>query len=363
MHKCHALWIYWGVSQTCLTALFADSTPDGERLHYFTQRLIVGRLARMFGPAVGLVMFYFLGDDWTTQECANVIAAAQVVAMPCVVLLWFLRDEHADDDMEPADEASHNGSTSAKIRDYGTASSQSSGISLVSVGQSDDNQHSEETRDGRKDYLFFAINLSIFEATTFLAAGLSLKFFPIFFMENLHLHPSIVQIIYLINPLGQIPLVHVVKALASRFGRIQVTAVMSWLGTLSLFAMILFYHSVTRYNPTTTNITWTCAFFVARMWLMNSTLALRKSALMDAVPKKERARWGALESFNSATWAGSAFIGGFLVTAHSVLFNFAVTGIFQIIAIIPLLFIFREVATFQRKASTSDLASRVDSIA
>ena len=47
-------------------------------------------------------------------------------------------------------------------------------------------------------------------------------------------------------------------------------------------------------------------------WLVNCTAGLTKSVLNDYVSKKHRAKWAALDSINTSSWAGSAMLGGFL---------------------------------------------------
>ena len=76
---------------------------------------------------------------------------------------------------------------------------------------------------------------------------------------------------------------------------------------------------------------------------MNSTQGLTKSVLMDNVPSDERGRWTSLEAVNRMSWSGSAVIGGWLIGEGGILFNFYITAIIQIVATVPLFFLFRVV--------------------
>lgn len=72
---------------------------------------------------------------------------------------------------------------------------------------------------------------------------------------------------------------------------------------------------------------------------MNAPGALTRSVLMDNVPKRERAKWSALESVTMFSWAGSAALGGLLVNWNGILFNFIFTAWFQLFSTIPLLLV------------------------
>jgi len=83
--------------------------------------------------------------------------------------------------------------------------------------------------------------------------------------------------------------------------------------------------------------------FVIRTALMNGPKALTRSIIMDQVPKEHRAKWSSLESFNTASWSGSAFIGGVLVDRFGILNNFYATSCLQAVALIPVLFILKRI--------------------
>jgi MFS family permease len=67
--------------------------------------------------------------------------------------------------------------------------------------------------------------------------------------------------------------------------------------------------------------------YVIRTSIMNGVGGIKRSILMDCVPKKSRAAWNSFESITRFTWSGSAFLGGFLVEQYSFKFCFLVTAI------------------------------------
>jgi len=66
--------------------------------------------------------------------------------------------------------------------------------------------------------------------------------------------------------------------------------------------------------------------FMLRGSLANATGPLDKSILTDYTPSTKRGFWNAIESFNSMTWSGSAFIGGIISDKGDYQRTFWVTG-------------------------------------
>ena len=88
-----ALWgSLWGVVYTAISALFSDSLPPGSRSLWFTRRVILIKLGNTVGPIVVLVMFYFLGNEWTAKECSIVMMVGQAVCVVPLLLLCWMND-------------------------------------------------------------------------------------------------------------------------------------------------------------------------------------------------------------------------------------------------------------------------------
>ena len=87
--------LYWGCAQTSITALFADSIPDGQRSRYITTRSILIKCGQLAGPSTALVLFLQMGDKWTIHECSTVMAIGQIICLPAVFLLCWLDDDAA----------------------------------------------------------------------------------------------------------------------------------------------------------------------------------------------------------------------------------------------------------------------------
>jgi len=389
------LWgVFWGICNTTISALFADSIPDGERSKFFTQRNIAQILGNLFGPVIALIMFTNLGDEWTTSECKVVMALGQFIGFPAIVLLCFMNDDYCvshdeederieqlsieieqDDDDDDDDDEEHRETfkytamedgqiqdkeeeieqhhkypkkviSSLEIDSDLTESllSRSSSVSTststpiadnLSLSRSNNDESDIETEYmyGIPKHRLIPIFIASADLIQGLGAGMSIRYFPIFFLDNLHLSPDKVQIIMILAFSCLTFLTKIVQRIGEKYGRVQVAAFFRWIGVSLTIALVLSYH----YNMSTPII---CTIFILRMAAMNSTSSQTRSVLMDAVPSGERAKWSSLESVNMFSWSGSAAIGGLLVNWKGIMFNFSITATIQLLGTIPLFLLF-----------------------
>lgn len=349
-----AVWgCFWGIANTSLVALFADSIPEGQRSVYFTKRSILNTIGNIAGPLVSLVMFAVLGDNWKLRDCAIVMIVGQAICFPAVVMLCFFRDD--DDGFEEGDLSTLGGCT-----DCGTAADAEPLMSELMLAEEpcelqqqeeaalslegalvDDGEESSMDEGHARTFFFGCIPNDRYIATLVatadliagLGSGMSIRYFPIFFVDNLKLRPVAVQILYVIAPVLQASLMHLAQKLSKRFGRCHVTVALKWIGICFMFAMI------TAYMVQLPTIC-ICVVYILRTAFMNSTGALTRSMLMDNVPKEERGKWSALESVNMFSWSGSAALGGVLVGAVGILPLFGITASIQLLATLVLVPLF-----------------------
>lgn len=83
-----------GISNTGITALFADSIPSGERGKYFTKRMILQKFGNKAGPLMGILAFVVLGNEWTSRDCAIVMIVGLLFCIPAMMCLCFLSDTY-----------------------------------------------------------------------------------------------------------------------------------------------------------------------------------------------------------------------------------------------------------------------------
>jgi MFS family permease len=393
---------FWGIASTCLTALFADSVPNGQRSKYFTHRSILINLGNVTGPIVALIMFVVLGDEWNIRDCSIVMAAGQLICLPAVLLLCWLKDND-----ENCNEDDENSLTTSLLDQSESPSGSPNMLSDAANDNRNDTAtaelqepHRDETYNATKLVSMFPCccsnnqeriipsmvatadcmaglasgeflrilfvllpNLVLYSDSLFfffIAVGMSIRYFAIFLYDNLKIKPVHVQILYMIAPLLQASLAKVAQALAKKHGRCYIAVVFKWIGISLMLAMVGM--SKVKASSIANNGALVkaaiCTLLVLRTAFMNSTSALTKSVLMDHVPKDERAKWSALESFNMFSWSGSAALGGILVDSDGILFTFCITAALQFVATFPHLLLATSAVQHEDHQATRRISSQ-----
>lgn len=348
-----SIWgIFWGICNTSVMALFADSIVDGDRSYYFMQRQILQICGNAFGPVVALYMFTRLGDEWTITACSSVISAGQFLAVPSLILLCFMNDDyciqetpvdsysncedndyHYDSDLTEST-SGHEQDTDEECTYEGPDIEIPDGMPV----QEDVVTKTTVSSTESKGCCCIPANrvipslVATSDVLGGLAAGMSIRYFPIFFLDNLKLSPAQVQIVFIASMTIVAVMGRIAQIAGTKFGRIETTIVCKCCGSLFLTIMISAYKM--SVSPLIV-----CIFYLLRTALVNAPGALTRSVLMDHVPKQERGKWSALESVNMFSWSGSAAIGGILVGMKGIFFNFNFTACVQLIATIPLFFL------------------------
>jgi len=175
------------------------------------------------------------------------------------------------------------------------------------------------------------------------------KFFALFFKYKVLLSPSQVNWVYVVAPLFVISLSLVTARIARYLGRILTPVIFSSTGICMLFTLWILGQfkddDGVEYLWRETHLV--LPIFVMRMACMNCCQPIRKSVLIDFVPKKARARWNSLDSITKMSWSGSAVFGGILCDKYGYGASFLVTACMQTVAIsiYACLFFFRHEIT------------------
>ena len=322
---------YWGMVQTAVLALFTDSIPSGLTTKYFTQRLLVTRCGVAMGPFSSLIIFLCIGNRWTISQCSWVLILSQLLSLPGLILPWYLNDDNITQasttgSIQDQDESSkiqimreEGNNETRRILNSSYKSNIYGASSVLSLNTCPSNQLS-----GKKA-TEIARTIAACDLISNLANGISIRFFPVFFMDKLSMNPSGIQILYFCNPILGIGMASLAHHLSIKSNRCLVSIILELIGIFFFSSFILFYqytHALHGDAPSMTSRVFICVLFVLRTIFLNSTQALTKSIMMDVVPKEERGRWSSFESINNATWAGSAFLGGILCHRFGFAVNF-----------------------------------------
>jgi MFS family permease len=331
--------VLWGVAGGIVNgpaqALYADSTPAGERSKYYTYLFAAYVLSSCVGPLISILLFQTVGDDWNLYDLRAVLYVGLALeGVNAFVMMFF-------DDRKALDEGGGGGNN----ENHGM---RSPGATSEDAAQHDDEerantaltpamQSSNTVRDDRPPQVngTLARRRRLIPYITFLqglifaiGSGMTVKFFPLFFKDDVGLSPSHVQVIYVIIPIVMTTLSSLGQKLASTgFGRVQAALVLRTVGVSLLFLMVFGWKGFLDRHP----MVLVCVY-ILRTSFINSTYPLDESVLMDFVPKDERARWKSLESVAAFGWCGSAAVGGWIADKYDYRYTFLVTAILQSIA-------------------------------
>ena len=172
----------WGIAyaifQGPAQALLADSTPTGNRSWYFTKNAQLNFLANAAGPIVAIAMFALHGDEWHPTTLRNVLIVGIGINVLMTIPMMLMRDDCALAE-EMAGAAPGTAPSAAP-----TSDTPESGGGYASA-EAQANVHAQRSaRLRRVPYVVFSSGI-LFA----LGSGMTIKFFPLFFKNDLRLSP------------------------------------------------------------------------------------------------------------------------------------------------------------------------------
>ncbi|MFX1517385.1 MAG: MFS transporter [Promethearchaeota archaeon] len=294
--------LFQGMNRPSLEAIFADSVESGTRSKAYAWNHLIRQIAMASGPFVNIVLFIFLGDIWEIQILKIVMVFGLIISMSSLLIMLRFDDK----------------------KSLGIASEH---LDLEYTPDSDQNNFLS------RPSLVIIITLLISNLVIGFGAGMTVKFFPIFFMKQYSLTPIPVQLIMgMTSVITGLTSIYTQKHSLKR-GRAEMIFLVQGIATVCLF-IISFYPPIFVLIP----------IFLTRGSLMNASQPLSRSILMDVVPKRNRGKINSLETLAwGMFWNFSAAIGGFLIGSNN---NFRlcfivttclyVIGTLLILIIIPL---------------------------
>ncbi|MBB6482469.1 MFS transporter [Spirochaeta isovalerica] len=293
------LWgVFQGLSQPSAESILANSLPSGERSGPYARIHMLRQFGLATGPVLNVILFLILGDKWELGILKTVMTAGLAVSLISIIIMIFLKDRH------------EMGDRSEGILAEETDNEKAGGFSLKS----------------RKAVPLILISSSFIIGT---GAGMTVKFFPVFFRDIYGLKPIAVQIIlgisfFITGLISIYTQKHSIKK-----GRPQMIILVQGL-SIACLAGMAFYPPLWLLIP----------LFIARGALMNASQPLNRSIMMDFVPKSRRGFWNSLQTVAwGLFWNASAAIGGFLIGENNYALCFFITAIVYVIGTLPNFFL------------------------
>ncbi|KAL3136845.1 hypothetical protein ABBQ38_005552 [Trebouxia sp. C0009 RCD-2024] len=276
-----------------------------------------GLAGMSIGPCAAAATFAITGNTWHVATLQHVILVGMVLAVvPVLALLCF------DDDLSL-------GAESDAVRHHSTTADQQAG----GTGKATDVQQHASRRTVSEQYIPYLLATS--DVLFGLASGMTIKFFPIFFLKQVALPPIGTNFVLAGTPLCVAIMSSLAAPISHLFGRAQTILLFKAIGVNLMGFMGLYPEIWTKLGVI-------IPVYVVRTAIINSAYPLQKSILMDYVPKESRARWNSLDGVLIFGWSGSALLGGILVDKYGFDVTFCITALMQGIGacfLIPLVFL------------------------
>ncbi|WP_372808070.1 MFS transporter [Pontiella sp.] len=277
-------------------ALLADSVASGNRSGIYTRIHATRQFGMTFGPLLSIFLFLWLGNTWELSILRRVMTAGLGFAMVSIFLLAGLKERHT-------------------------------------LGDESESVHhapgAERHQAARKGQRFVPMTILLANFIVGMGAGMTVKFFPVFFRDIYNLSPVQVQLILTLTFAVSAGLGILAQRISKKRGRAQMIVLVQALA-IGCLASIAFYPAVI----------WLVPLFALRNALMNASQPLSRSIIMDFVPKKNRGTWNALQSVAwGIFWSASAVLGGFLIGDGNFRQCFLITAGVYAIGTLPILFI------------------------
>lgn len=287
------LWgAFQGLTRPAFESIIADSLETGNRSSIYSKIHLIRQFFLASGPVLNILLFILFGDKWDINILRSVMLVGISISLLSTFVLFFFKDEH-------------------------------------SIGKESESLYINQ--DQNKDKSKFAkkipVLLVISNLIIGMGAGMTVKFFPVFFRSIYGLKPIPVQIIMGLTFLFTGIIGIIAQKFSKKKGRVEIILTVQILATICL-VIIGFYPSILLLIP----------LFVMRGSLMNASQPLSRSILMDVVPKKNRGKWNSLEAIAwGLFWNASAVFGGFIIGNNNFQLCFFITAGIYFIGTIPII--------------------------
>lgn len=319
--------LFNALSRPSIEALFADSVVSGYRSKIYSWAHLVNQFAMAVGPFLSAILFVIFGNTWDILILKKVMYVGFAITILSIILLYFFTDKRS------------LGKESESIPEEVAQSTQEENNSRLALKV-----------DSVKSQKLIPILLISANLIIGIGAGMTIKYFPVFFSEQYLVSPVWLQIIMGGTSLATGIIAIIGQKMSLKLGRVQTIFLVQFIATTCL-AIITIYPPLWILVP----------LFIFRGSFMNAGQPLSQSILMDIIPKKNRGMWNSVQSIAwGLFWNLSAVIGGFLVGNNNS-FNlcFIITTFIYIIGMIPLIIMMPLVGK-EREAKQKELEEKFD---
>lgn len=294
-----ALWgTFFNTSSSAALALFADSVPDGARRRdLYSLKSTITMMSMACGPLLNLLCTSLQGNSWSLQHTSvALLPGFALMPVMCALLTRF----------EEVGESKRG--LSAPLLDNAERGR---------TGPSEAAPAPEPAPPAVRGAAAVPYLLLAAELITAIGAGMTVKFFGLWFKNVFNFTPAGLSLLQAATPLCIAVAVQALQRASAACPWGPVPAILAfWLVSIVL---LLAMTQVTDWRVLV-------ALHLMRTALANCKEPLARAILADFIPSKRRGRWNAVHSLTGVTWTGSAALGGILCDKYGYGKTFVITA-------------------------------------
>lgn len=332
-----SLWgTFFSTAVSAVLALFADSVPKGSvRQDLYATKSTLTFLALAGGPFLALVGTRLLGNKWELEQMVLFLIPGFLL-MPLASLLLLGFEE---------------------VRNPETDDLRTSLLEKKDTSSGDVEKGSTEDTPAKRGAGAVPYLLLTGEFVTALGAGMTVKFFGLWFKNTYEFTPAGLSALQAAAPIAIAVAVQALQAAVRRckWGPVPVVLVF-WFTSIGL---LLTMTIVTDWQVLV-------VLHLLRTAFANCKEPVTRAILADAIPSSQRGRWNSIHSLTGIGFTGSAALGGFLCDRYGYGKTFAFTaGIYALSAIfcwVPLIYLVPHQGSLQDGAASKRKIVQSDNV-
>lgn len=308
--------LHMQIFMSCGPALIADSVPKHQVQDVTAKQGSVFAMTMAAGPLLQIVLVLLLGNTWNMRQLHMFCVAGFVFYPIALIFILLLRPTQKELELQANSlgqqlAAESGGGESAEAQNRVAAEEMAGAPPAESV----DDAWKEDKVFGIKKKWFVPLLIEFCSLITACGAGMTVKFFPLFFKKDYGLQPIAFNALTFSGFIAVGLFVTIFQRVSQRIGILPSAMFCHVAGTACLFLL----WSVKSFPLLV-------VMYMLRGGIMNAKGPIDSGIIMSCVDSKYRGRWAALQSLSRVSWAGSAALGGWLADSHDYRFAFLITG-------------------------------------
>ena len=183
---------------------------------------IILQISSVTGPVIGILLFLYKGNNWKYNVLKEIFLIGILLSLPSIFILFLFKDKYTLGKKEAKAHSPRLSSPLINVEDLEdeqceNVDGEGCNVNKLAFGQHEfANKHTIPSGVSKMRYIPYI--LAIADVISGISAGMTVKFFPLFFADELKLSPTYTNGIYVALP--------ILMSIMARGG--QIVAINSW---------------------------------------------------------------------------------------------------------------------------------------